>query len=92
MLNPYGGSGSIVVTPIRPLVTSRRLGSTGWRLHDTATGRKRTAPRRPRNGAVTSNKVTPIYTITLTEEEALARVKALASAESHAPNLNVHDK
>jgi hypothetical protein len=91
MLNPYGGSGSIVVTPTRPLVTSRRLGSTGWRLHDTATGRKRTSAR-PRNGRVTSNKVAPIYTITLTEDEAIARVKALASAESHAPNLNVHEK
>jgi hypothetical protein len=91
MYNPYGGSGSIVVTPARPLVTSRRLGTVGARLHDTATGRRRTATR-PRNGIVTSNKVTPTYTITLTEDEALARVKALATAESHAPNLNVHDK
>lgn len=91
MFNPYGGSGSIVVTPIKPMVTSRRLGTAGARLHDTANGRRRTATR-PRNGAVTSNKVAPIYTITLTEEESLQRVKALATAESHAPNLNVHDK
>lgn len=91
MLNPYGGSGSIVVTPIRPMVTSRRLGSTGWRLHDTATGRRRTATR-PRNGSVTSNKVAPTYTITLSEDEAIKRVLALATGESHAPNLNVHNK
>jgi hypothetical protein len=91
MLNPYGGSGSIVVVPVRPLVTSRRLGTVGARLHDTANGRRRTATR-PRNGSVTSNKVAPIYTITLSEEEALARVKALASSDTAHLNLNVHNK
>lgn len=90
MYNPYGGSGSIVVTPIRPMVTSRRLGTVGARLHDTANGRRRTATR-PRNGRVTSNKVAPTYTITLTEDEAMRRVLALATPETHT-SINVHDK
>ena len=89
MYNPYGGSGSIVVTPIRPMVTSRRLGTVGARLHDTATGRRTST--RPRNGRVTSNKVAPTYTITLTEDEALRRVMALATPETHT-SINVHDK
>lgn len=90
MFNPYGGSGSIVVTPIRPMVTSRRLGTVGARLHDTATGRRTST--RPRNGRVTSNKVAPTYTITLTEDEAIRRALALTTADSNTLNLNIHDK
>jgi hypothetical protein len=91
MPNPYGGSGSIVMTPIRPIVTSRRLGSTGWRLHDTPNGR---AFKRTRNGKVTSNRPKVARELpTLDEATALALVAKLATAES-APhlNLNIHDK
>jgi hypothetical protein len=81
MSNPYGGMGSIVMTPTRPLVTSRRLGSNGWRLHDTPSGR---AIKRTRNGKVSSNRK-------VTRE--LRLVAKLATADTtHAPNLNIHDK
>ena len=89
--NPYGGLGSIVVTPSHPIVTSRRLGSTGWRLHDTPNGR---AFKRTRNGKVTSNRPKVARELpTLDEATALALVAKLATAES-APhlNLNIHDK
>jgi len=89
--NPFGGLGSIVVTPSHPIVTSRRLGSTGWRLHDTPNGR---AFKRTRNGKVKSNrnKVERVLP-TLDEATALALVAKLATAET-APhlNLNIHDK
>lgn len=90
MSNPYGGSGSIVMTPTRPLVTSRRLGSSGWRLHDTPNGR---AYKRTRNGKVTSNRKVTRELPTLDEATALALVAKLATTnDTHAPNLNIHDK
>jgi len=89
MSNPYGGSGSIVMTPIRPLVTSRRLGSTGWRLHDTPNGR---AYKRTRNGKVSSNRKVTRELPTLDEATALALVAKLATAEVTTLNLNIHDK
>lgn len=91
MSNPYGGMGSIVMTPTRPLVTSRRLGSNGWRLHDTPNGR---AYKRTRNGKVTSNrnKVERVLP-TLDEATALALVAKLATTnDTTTPNLNIHDK
>ena len=91
MSNPYGGMGSIVMTPTRPLVTSRRLGSNGWRLHDTPNGR---AFKRTRNGKVTSNrnKVERVLP-TLDDDTALAILAKLATPDT-APtlNLNIHDK
>lgn len=90
MPNPYGGMGSIVMTPTRPLVTSRRLGSRGWRLHDTPNGR---AFKRTRNGKVTSNRKVERVLPTLDDDTALAIVAKLATADT-APtlNLNIHDK
>ena len=87
--NPFGGSGSIVVTPIRPIVTSRRLGSTGWRLHNTPNGR---AIKRTRNGKVTSNRKVTRELPTLDEATALALVAKLATAEVTTLNLNIHNK
>lgn len=78
--SPYGASGSIVVTPAKPVVTSRRLGSAGWRLTDTKHGK---AVRRKRH-AVTTNKprverVLP--TLDDATQERLARALALAERE-----------
>jgi len=88
--SPYGGSGSIVVTPTRPIVTSRRLGSAGWRLHDTPNGR---AIKRTRNGKVTSNRNKVERELpTLDEATALALVAKLATAETTTLNLNIHNK
>ena len=88
--NPYGGSGSIVVTPTRPMVTSRRLGSTGWRLHDTPNGR---ALKRTRNGKVTSNRKVTRELPTLDEATALALVAKLATTNDTTQlNLNIHNK
>lgn len=90
MPNPYGGSGSIVMTPTRPLVTSRRLGSTGWRLHDTPNGR---AFKRTRNGKVTSNRKVTRELPILDDDTALALVAKLATTnDTTALNLNIHDK
>jgi hypothetical protein len=87
--NPFGGSGSIVVTPTRPIVTSRRLGSTGWRLHDTPNGR---AIKRTRNGKVTSNRKVTRELPTLDDDTALRLVALLTSATTDTLNLNIHDK
>lgn len=87
--NPFGGSGSIVVTPTRPIVTSRRLGSAGWRLHDTPNGR---AIKRTRNGKVTSNRKVTRELPTLDDDTALRLVALLASATTDTLNLNIHDK
>lgn len=80
--NPYGGSGSIVVTPSKPVVTSRKLGSAGWRLTDTKHGK---AVRRTRSRhAVTTNrpKVERVLpTLSEQEQERLARALALADRE-----------
>ena len=82
--NPYGGLGSIVVTPSKPIVTSRRLGSTGWRLTDTKHGK---AVRRTRQRhAVTTNrpKVERVLpTLSEQEQERIARALALAERESN---------
>lgn len=80
--NPYGGLGSIVVTPSKPVVTSRRLGSAGWRLTDTKHGKavRRTRPRH----AVTTNrpKVERVLpTLDEATQERLARELALADRE-----------
>ena len=88
--NPYGVSGSIVVTPSKPIVTSRRLGSAGWRLHDTPNGR---ALKRTRNGKVSSNRKVIRELPTLDDETALALVAKLATTnDSTQLNLNIHDK
>jgi hypothetical protein len=87
--NPFGGLGSIVVTPSHPIVTSRRLGSTGWRLHDTPNGR---AFKRTRNGKVTSNRKVTRELPTLDDDTALAIVAKLATAETTTLNLNIHNK
>ena len=80
--NPYGGLGSIVVTPSKPVVTSRRLGSAGWRLTDTTHGK---AVRRTRSRhAVTTNrpKVERVLpTLSDEEQERLARALALSERE-----------
>ena len=90
--NPYGSMGSIVVTPPKPIVTSRRLGSAGWRLTDTKHGK---AVRRTRQRhAVTTNrpKVERVLP-TLDDETALALVAKLATTnDTTQPNLNIHDK
>ncbi len=90
--NPYGGLGSIVVTPPKPIVTSRRLGSAGWRLTDTKHGK---AVRRTRQRhAVTTNrpKVERVLP-TLDDDTALALVAKLATTnDTTQPNLNIHDK
>jgi hypothetical protein len=82
--------GSIVVTPSKPIVTSRRLGSAGWRLTDTKHGK---AVRRKRN-AVTTNKPSVERVLpTLDDDTALALVAKLATTnDTTQPNLNVHDK
>jgi len=80
--NPYGGSGSIVVTPAKPVVTSRKLGSAGWRLTDTKHGK---AVRRTRQRhAVTTNRPKverTLPTLSEQEQERLARALALAERE-----------
>jgi hypothetical protein len=83
--NPYGGgSGSIVVTPSKPMVTPRRLGTIGARLTDTQHGKavrvKRTRPRH----AVTTNrpKVERVLpTLDDATQERLARALTLAERE-----------
>ena len=92
--NPYGGGmGSIVVTPAKPLVTSRRLGTTGYRLADTLSGRRERKHTRSRNGKVTSNRREAIYVApTLSDDEQARLARLLTSDESHTLNLNVHDK
>jgi len=92
--NPYGGGiGSIVVVPSKPLVTSRRLGTSGYPLADTPSGRRERKHTRSRNDKVTSNLREAIYvapTLSDDEQERLARL--LTSDASHTPNLNVHNK
>jgi hypothetical protein len=88
--NPYGGLGSIVITPRKPLATERRLGTRGARLTDTTHGK---AIRRSRNGAVTSNKRVERILPALDEatQERLAR--GLTTTDQGASiNLNIHDK
>jgi len=79
------------ITALTTRATSNRLGSRGWRLHDTPNGR---AYKRTRNGRVTSNraKVERVLPV-LDDTTALAIVAKLATADT-APtlNLNIHDK
>lgn len=86
--NPYGGQGSIVVTPRKPQATPRRLGTRGARLTDTRHGK---ALRRTRNGAVTSNKRVERILPVLDEatQERLARDLTSKRANT---NINIHDK
>jgi hypothetical protein len=92
--NPFGGGvGSIVVTPAKPLITSRRLGSRGYRLADTPSGRPVRKHARSRNGKVSSNLREAIYvapTLSDDEQERLARL--LTSDSTRTLNLNVHEK
>jgi hypothetical protein len=78
--NPYGGQGSIVVTPRKPQASERRLGTRGARLTDTRHGK---ALRRTRNGKVTSNKRVERILPALDEatQERLARELALGERE-----------
>ena len=79
------------ITELTTRATSNRLGSRGWRLHDTPNGR---AYKRTRNGRVTSNraKVERVLPV-LDDTTALAIVAKLSTADT-APtlNLNIHDK
>jgi hypothetical protein len=88
--NPYGGQGSIVVTPRKPQATPRRLGTSGARLTDTRHGK---ALRRTRNGKVTSNKRVERILPVLDEatQERLAR-DLTTTSNSATLNLNIHDK
>ena len=80
--SPYGGLGSIVVTPRKVQFSDRRLGTAGARLTDTKHGKavRRTRPRH----AVTTNqpkvgRVLP--TLDEATQERLARALALADRE-----------
>ena len=80
--NPYGGLGSIVVTPRKVQATDRRLGTIGARLTDTKHGKavRRTRPRH----AVTTNRPKVervLQTLSEHEQERLARILALAERE-----------
>lgn len=71
-----------MVTPPKPIVTSRRLGSAGWRLTDTKHGK---AVRKTRTRhAVTTNrpKVERVLpTLSDQEQERIARALLLAERE-----------
>ena len=88
--NPYGGQGSIVVTPRKPQASERRLGSRGARLTDTRHGK---ALRRTRNGKVTSNKRVERILPVLDEATQERLVRGLTTTNDGATiNLNIHDK
>lgn len=91
--NPYGGLGSIVVTPRKVQATDRRLGTSGARLTDTKHG-KAVRFKRTRH-AVTTNrpKVERVLpTLSEHEQERIARALALAEREQEfrATLPNVH--
>lgn len=70
------------ITALTSRVTDTRLGSRGWRLHDTPNGRaiKRVKAKRPRH-KVTTNKpkvARVLPTLSDQEQERLARILALA--------------
>ena len=92
--NPYGGGvGSIVITPAKPIATSRRLGTRGYRLADTLSGRRERKHTRSRNGKVTSNLREAIYVApTLSEDEQERLARLLTSDSTRTLNLNVHEK
>jgi hypothetical protein len=80
--NPYGGLGSIVVTPSNPMVTPRRLGSAGARLTDTKHG-KAVRLKRTRHAVTTNRPKVERVLPTLDEatQERLARALALSERE-----------
>jgi hypothetical protein len=85
--------GSIVVTPAKPIATSRRLGTRGYRLADTLSGRRERKHTRSRNGKVTSNLREAIYVApTLSEDEQERLARLLTSESTHTLNINVHNK
>ena len=92
--NPFGGGvGSIVITPAKPIATSRRLGTNGYRLADTLSGRSVRKHTRSRNGKVTSNLREAIYVApTLSDDEQARLARLLTSDSNRAININVHNK
>jgi hypothetical protein len=82
--NPYGGLGSIVVTPRKVQATDRRLGTSGARLTDTKHG-KAVRFKRTRH-AVTTNRPKVERVLPALDEatqERLARELALAEREQN---------
>jgi hypothetical protein len=82
--NPYGGLGSIVVTPRKVQATDRRLGSQGARLTDTKHGKAVRLKRTRSRHAVTTNrpKVERVLpTLDEATQERLARELALTERE-----------
>ena len=80
--NPYGGLGSIVVTPRKVQATDRRLGTSGARLTDTKHG-KAVRFKRTRHAVTTNRPKVERVLPTLDEatQERLAREIALAERE-----------
>jgi hypothetical protein len=82
--NPYGGLGSIVVTPRKVHASDRRLGTIGARLSDTKHGKAVRLTRTRTRHAVTTNrpKVERVLpTLSIDEHERLARALALSERE-----------
>jgi hypothetical protein len=82
--NPYGGLGSIVVTPRKVQATDRRLGTSGARLTDTKHG-KAVRFKRTRH-AVTTNRPKVERVLPALDEatqERLIRELALAEREQN---------
>lgn len=82
--NPYGGLGSIVVTPRKVQATDRRLGTQGARLTDTKHGKAVRLKRTRTRHAVTTNrpKVERVLpTLDEATQERLARELALTERE-----------
>jgi hypothetical protein len=82
--NPYGGLGSIVVTPRKVHASDRRLGTIGARLTDTQHGKAVRIKRTRTRHAVTTNrpKVERVLpTLDEATQERLARELALAERE-----------
>lgn len=87
------------ITALSVRVTDTRLGSRGWRLHDTPNGRalKRVKAKRPRH-AVTTNmpkveRVLPILDDSTQERIMRTLAGTLASErDTNALNINVHTK
>jgi hypothetical protein len=82
--NPYGGLGSIVVTPRKVQATDRRLGTQGARLTDTKHGKAVRLKRTRSRHAVTTNrpKVERVLpTLDEATQERLARELALTERE-----------
>lgn len=80
--NPYGGLGSIVVTPRKVQATDRRLGTSGARLTDTKHG-KAIRLTRTRHAVTTNRPKIGRVLPTLDEatQERLARALALSERE-----------